>query len=378
MAEERETSVQVLKAFAPLDGMKRENLAALAKKITVRTLNSGRLMFDQGDTDKRTFWLVSGTLEISESERTVATLRGGTPETRNPLYPQLPRRVSARARGDVTYLSIDSDLLDVMITWDQTGTYEVAELQAQLQNAGSDDWMTTLLQTKAFHRIPPANIQAIFQRLQRVPTQAGEVIIKQGGEGDYFYIIVSGKCAVSRETPLKQEGIRLAELGVGDTFGEEALIAEAKRNATITMLSDGVLMRLKKEDFRELMNEPLLQWVSREQASEIVAKGGRWLDVRLPSEHQTLAIEGALNIPLYLIRLKLSTLDPALSYVVYCDTGRRSSAAAYLMVERGFDAYVLTGGLSDGNTAAARTPAAPPKAAATPKAPALPKPPGGK
>jgi CRP-like cAMP-binding protein len=368
MADERETSVQVLKAFAPLDGMKRENLAALAKKITVRTLNSGRLMFDQGDTDKRTFWLITGTLEIGEGERIVATLRGGTPEARNPLYPQLPRRVSARARGDVTYLSIDSDLLDVMITWDQTGTYEVAELQAQLQNVGSDDWMTTLLQTKAFHRIPPANIQAIFQRLQRIPAKAGEVIIKQGGEGDYFYIIVSGKCAVSRETPLKQEGIRLAELGVGDTFGEEALIAEAKRNATITMITDGVLMRLKKEDFRELMNEPLLQWVSREEASEIVAKGGRWLDVRLPSEHQTLAIEGALNIPLYLIRLKLSTLDPATPYVVYCDTGRRSSAAAYLMVERGFDAYVLTGGLSNGSTPAAQ-PAAPVEAAPAPKTP---------
>ena len=371
MAEERESNVQQLKAFAPLDGLKRENLAALAKKITLRTLNSGRLMFDEGDTDKRTFWLVSGTLDISEGERQVGMLRGATPEARNPVFPQLPRRVSARARGEVTYLSIDSDLLDVMITWDQTGTYEVSELQEHLQNAGSDDWMTTLLQTKAFHRIPPANIQAIFQRLQRVPTKAADVIIKQGGEGDYFYIIVSGKCAVSRETPLRQEGIKLAELGVGDTFGEEALIAEAKRNATVTMVTDGVLMRLNKQDFRELMNEPLLQWVSRERATEIVAGGGRWLDVRLPSEHQTLAIEGALNIPLYLIRLKLSTLDKEVPYVVYCDTGRRSSAAAYLLVERGFDAYVLTGGLSNGASAASGARAAPKPAAQA-------KPPGAK
>src|SRR5579871_3506697 len=349
MAEERETTVQVLKAFAPLDGMKRENLAALAKKITLRTLNSGRLLFDQGDTAKRTFWLVTGTLEIVQGEQQVGTLRGGTPEARNPLYPQLPRPVSVRARGDVTYLSIDSDLLDVMITWDQTGTYEVGELQAQLQSAGSDDWMTTLLQTKAFHRIPPANIQAIFQRLQRVPVKASDVIIKQGGEGDYFYIIVSGKCSVSRETPLRKEGIKLAELNVGDTFGEEALIAEAKRNATVTMLTDGVLMRLNKQDFRELMNEPLLQWVNYEKAREIIDKqGGRWLDVRLPSEHQNLAIEGSLNIPLYFIRLKLSALDRKTPYVVYCDTGRRSSAAAYILVERGFNAYVLKGGLTSG------------------------------
>jgi rhodanese-related sulfurtransferase len=208
--------------------------------------------------------------------------------------------------------------------------------------------MTTLLQTNAFHRIPPANIQAIFQRLQRVPCRTGEVVIKQGDEGDYFYIIVQGKCAVTRETPLSREGIKLAELNVGDTFGEEALIAEAKRNATVTMLTDGVLMRLNKQDFRELMNAPLLQWVNPEQARKITERGGRWLDVRLPSEHQNLGIEGALNVPLYLIRLKLSTLDRTKPYIVYCDTGRRSSAAAYILVERGFDAYVLTGGLGNG------------------------------
>ncbi|MGH8317007.1 MAG: cyclic nucleotide-binding domain-containing protein [Steroidobacteraceae bacterium] len=345
MPEEREASVQLLKTFTPLDGLKRDNLAALAKKVVVRTMPAGRALFKEGDTEKRTVWLVSGMVEVKEGERTIAMIRGGTPEARTPLYPQFPRPVTARAVDEISYLSIDSELLDVMITWDQTGTYEVAELQA-LEGAGSDDWMTTLLSTKAFHRIPPANIQAIFMRLQRVPYRAGDVVIKQGDEGDFFYVIVSGKCIVTRETPLNKEGIKLAELGVGDTFGEEALIAEAKRNATITMSADGVLMRLNKQDFRELMNEPLLQWVSYERAREIVARGGRWLDVRLPSEHQNLSIEGSLNIPLYFIRLKLTTLDPKVPYVVYCDTGRRSSAAAYILVERGFDAYVLTGGLT--------------------------------
>ena len=348
MVEEREASVQLLKTLAPLDGLKRDNLAALAKKVAIRKLSAGRALFKEGDTDKRTIWLVNGMLEVSENGRTVAMIRGGTREARTPLYPQTPRRVTARATEEISYLSIDSELLDVMITWDQTGTYEVSELQSQLEGqGGGDDWMTTLLQTKAFHRIPPANIQAIFMRLERLPCKTGEVIIKQGDEGDYFYIIVSGKCIVTRETPLNRDGIKLAELGVGDTFGEEALIAEAKRNATVTMTSDGVLMRLNKQDFRELMNEPLLQWVSKDQAQDILAKGGRWLDVRLPSEHQNLSIDGSLNIPLYFIRLKLSALDRNIPYVVYCDTGRRSSAAAYILVERGFDAYVLTGGLTN-------------------------------
>ena len=354
MPEEQAASVQLLRSFAPLDGMKRENLAALAKKVTVRTLSAGRALFSAGDSDKRTIWLVSGVLEVNDGERNVGLLRSGTPEARNPLFPGLPRRVTLRAVDDISYLAIDSELLDVMITWDQTGTYEVAELQS-LEGATSDDWMTTLLSTKAFHRIPPANIQAIFMRLQRVPYRAGDVVIKQGDEGDFFYVIVSGKCVVTRETPLNKEGIKLAELSVGDTFGEEALIAEAKRNATVAMLADGVLMRLNKQDFRELMNEPLLQWVSYERAREIIARGGRWLDVRLPSEHQNLSIEGSLNIPLYFIRLKLTTLDRKVPYVVYCDTGRRSSAAAYILVERGFDAYVLTGGLTHSGIALRRS-----------------------
>jgi CRP-like cAMP-binding protein len=335
MQEEREASVQLLKTFAPLDGLKRDNLAALAKKVSVRTLAAGRTLFKEGDTDKRTVWLVAGMVEIREADRTIAMIRGGTPEARNPLYPKTPRTVTARAVEEISYLSIDSELLDVMITWDQTGTYEVAELQAQLDGTGSDDWMTTLLQTNPF--------------------RAGEVVIKQGDEGDYFYIIVNGKCVVTRETPLNREGIKLAELGVGDTFGEEALIAEAKRNATVTMLTDGVLMRLNKQDFRELMNEPLLQWVTYDKAREIIEKGGRWLDVRLPSEHQNLAIEGSLNIPLYFIRLKLSALDRNTPYVVYCDTGRRSSAAAFILVERGFDAYVLQGGLTNSSIALRRS-----------------------
>ncbi|HUI62696.1 MAG TPA: rhodanese-like domain-containing protein, partial [Steroidobacteraceae bacterium] len=67
------------------------------------------------------------------------------------------------------------------------------------------------------------------------------------------------------------------------------------------------------------------------------------------------AIEDAINIPLYFIRLKLSALDRNIPYVVYCDTGRRSSAAAFILVERGFDAYVLTGGLTNSSVALRRS-----------------------
>ncbi len=344
--EEKAVDLDQLMQFSPLDGLKAENLHALAKKTSMRELPAGRLLFREGDTDKKTYFLVAGAVELRANEKVVAVVRGSTPEARNPLAPSQPRRFTARAIETIEYISIDSDLLDVMLTWDQTGSYEVSELKGGDGGSSADDWMTTLLQTKAFHRIPPANIQAVFMRLQRVTYKTGEVVIKQGDEGDYFYVIVKGRCAVTRETPLNKEGIKLAELGVGDTFGEEALISEAKRNATVTMLADGALMRLGKQDFTTLLNEPMLQWVDFAEGAEIVREGGKWLDVRLPSEFQNFRVPDAMNIPLYFIRLKLNALDRNIRYVVCCDTGRRSSAAAYILSERGYEAYVLTGGLS--------------------------------
>ncbi len=344
--DEKAVEIDQLMQFSPLDGLKAENLHALAKKTSMRELPAGRLLFREGDSDKKTYFLVAGAVELRTNDKVVTMVRGSTPEARNPLAPSQPRRFTARAVETIEYISIDSDLLDVMLTWDQTGSYEVSELKGGEAAQHSDDWMTTLLQTKAFHRIPPANIQAVFMRLQRVTYKPGEVIIKQGDEGDYFYVIVRGRCTVTRETPLNKEGIKLAELGVGDTFGEEALISEAKRNATVTMLQEGALMRLGKQDFTTLLNEPMLQWVDFADGAEIVREGGKWLDVRLPSEFQNFRVPDAMNIPLYFIRLKLNALDRNIRYVVCCDTGRRSSAAAYILSERGYEAYVLTGGLS--------------------------------
>jgi rhodanese-related sulfurtransferase len=112
------------------------------------------------------------------------------------------------------------------------------------------------------------------------------------------------------------------------------------------MLTEGTLMRLGKVDFQTLLNEPMLDWVDLARAKEIVAAGGKWLDVRLPSEFENYHVEDALSIPLYFIRLKLKTLDRETPYVVCCDTGRRSSAGAYILSERGFQAYVLRDGLA--------------------------------
>lgn len=336
--------IEVLRSFTPLDSLKRENLAALAKKTTLRKLSPGKLLFRKGDKEKRTFYLVSGTVSFGDDGKGQKIV-GGSEEAKSALAPMLPRHFNARTVDKIEYVSIDSDLLDVMLTWDQTGAYEVNDLTSGSEPT-SADWMTTLLATKAFHRIPAGNIQAIFMRMQLVEFNKDDVVIQQGEKGDFFYAVTSGSCLVTRETPLNKEGIKLAELRKGDTFGEEALISDAPRNATVTMLTDGSVMRLSKDDFNTLMNEPMLEWVDYTEAKAIVEGGGRWLDVRLPSEFEAHHEPNAINIPLYFMRLKINSLDKNMKYVLCCDTGARSSAGAFILSEKDFNTYVLRGGLN--------------------------------
>jgi rhodanese-related sulfurtransferase len=182
-------------------------------------------------------------------------------------------------------------------------------------------------------------------KMEPVHCYSGEAIIKQGDEGDRFFIIREGTCKVTRKTRKNPEGMVLAKLGVGDNFGEEALISGGKRNATVEMITDGMLMSLSKDDFLELMNEPLLHWVSFNDAKARARDGAVWLDVRLPAEYQSRHIIGSVNLPLPLLRVKLDKLDRNKTYIACCDTGRRSSTAAYLLTQNNINAYVLENGL---------------------------------
>src|ERR1700727_3041647 len=99
--DERPLDLAVLRTFSPLDGLKAENLHALARKTHIRELAAGRVLFKEGDTDKRTFYLVAGSVELPGEDRAIGTLRAGTAEARAAIAPGLPRKFTARAAVDI-------------------------------------------------------------------------------------------------------------------------------------------------------------------------------------------------------------------------------------------------------------------------------------
>lgn len=330
--------------FQPINALSPDNLQKLLKTLKLQNYPAGSTVFSRGDTVNTQYYLVKGEIDLVGDSGILKTIKAGSSDAFNCIAHILPRTVSARTKSDSVILKVDGELVDVMLTWDQTGSFQTSEFEAS-NNIGGDDWMSRILQTEAFMRIPPANIQAIFLRMESIPVKAGQHIISEGEDGDYFYIIKKGRCLVTRTMPNQTKAIKLADLHDGDMFGEEALISENKRNASVTMLTDGMLNRLSKENFLELLNEPMLNWINYPEAQAMIDQGAKWLDVRLPAEHDAEAISDSIAIPLIFLRMKISSLDQNTPYVVYCDTGRRSSAASFLLNERGFDTYILNDGL---------------------------------
>ncbi len=332
--------------YVPLNALRPDSQRELVKKTSIGQARTGDYLFKIGEQAKAAIYVMSGDVALEDaSGKQLGKISGGTPESFHRLAHQSPRKVSARCLNEVRYMAVDASLLDVMLTWDQTGTFEVGELSAGGDDAEGGDWMGKLLQMRTFQMVPPSNLQAMFMRMTEVKVEPGNVVVRQGDDGDFFYVIMEGRCIVTREQP-HQKPVKLAELEHGSCFGEEALISESKRNATITMLTRGKLMRLSKDDFRQLLNDPLARKLSFADAQKMVTSGkAKWLDVRLPSEYQNYSLPGSINLPLYLMRMKLNTLDPKMAYIACCDTGRRSSVAVFVLTQKGYEAYVLDKGI---------------------------------
>lgn len=97
--------------------------------------------------------------------------------------------------------------------------------------------------TAIFGSLGIASLERVARNLTPLDMQAGAVVIREGDPGDRFYLIAQGSVDVSRG------GAVLARLGVGDFFGEIALLRDVPRTATVTATSTTSLRALDRGHF---------------------------------------------------------------------------------------------------------------------------------
>ena len=342
-------SPERLSCLKPIQGLSSARLKELAELCEQRSFALGSDPLPALAGKAQFVYLLAGELKADMPDGSMRLLVGGCDEALWPLGYMTAMPVSSKAVTDVLMLSLDFELLDLMMTWDglsaaadKPGSGAAAEAGASWDTLGGA-FSARLLSGSGLAQLPPAHIHSLLQRFERFPVRQGQVVIREGDTGDYFYLIDSGRCEVSRR--VGGADMLLAELKAGDSFGEEALLSDARRNASVTMRTDGVLLRLAKPDFVALLQAPLLHTVDRGAAEARVANGALWLDVRYPAEFAEDGLPGAINLPLSEMRNAFDLLDKAREYIVYCQSGRRSSAAAFLLAQHGFKAFWLQDGL---------------------------------
>ncbi len=340
----------LLKNIHPLNTLSPKGLQTLSKGMQTRQFKSGSFIFRIGESVYDTLYVLEGKVELLGGDgKLKLTLGIDKSKGLHPFPHEVPSRYDARASGDVKLLQVDSQLLSSVLSWDQPSGIEVGRLDASEEPAA--DWMSNFLATRGFSRVPPAKLQTVFVKMQSVDVKAGDIVIKQGTAGDCFFVIARGKVVVEREAANLPQPVKLAEFGPGSCFGEDALISGSERNATVRMLTDGKLMKLEKPDFIALLKAPLIPEVSFQQAKDMVAKGGQWVDVRMPNEVNNDRVDGSLNIPFPILRTRLTTLPEGKPYVVFCKDGRNSSTGTFLLSKQGLEAYLLRGGIDNATKA---------------------------
>ncbi len=336
-----------LRSCVPLNSLSQESFQRLCGEVSVEHIPTGTRLFSIGDEDSSSIYLISGGLELLSSDGGKSTIQAGKDNARYALANLKPRRYNGIVRDPAQVVRIETNLVDKLMVWESTsrdsGGLVVDEFDT---DSGDNDWVMRLLQKRVFLDLPAAHVQEVLNRMQELIVRDNDTIIRQGDPGDYYYVIREGRCRVLRSVPGATAPQVLAELSVGDSFGEEALVSRNPRNATVAMLTPGRLMRLAGKDFVELLEQPVLRWVSPKEAAQSVKEGALLLDVRTEQEHTHNKIRGSINIPLQRLREGTGKLLPNARYICYCDTQVRSSAAVFLLRERGYDASVLRGGLA--------------------------------
>jgi len=330
-----------LNNLVPLNSLNPESLDELVAQSTIKRLPPGRHLFNQGDTDNMTVYLLSGQLALITEGVPAITIKAGTSDALNPIANQQPRSSTALARTCVTTLTIENRLLNKFFPCDD----DPEKASDDIDTALKEDRIKQALEIPLFSHLPLPHKQVLIHRFEEIKAHEGDVIVQKGTDGKYFYLITEGRCCITETLEHNGTPADQPELTVGSGFGEAALITNSPYKYTVTMLEDGRLLALSRGEFMTLLVRPLIKQIPYQQVLNIDNDSVSLLDLRTPMAFRKSHLKGSVNFPFSVFKDTISILDKNREYIICSDSHQRSIITAFLLLKQGLNVKILDQGI---------------------------------
>ena len=271
---------QLLKQVPLFEKVSVSELRGIHQNSTLRTYAANEMILANGNVQRSLFVILQGSVKIFGKDKDRRPMHLATLETGNSfgefaLFGKVDPNLSVVAERPSALLEISREMV-----------LKLAKTRPQVTQSLKDLFKQRILDTALarvplFSQLAPQDRKAVVARFTPVKAKKGVTIMREGTPGDCMYFLVSGKVGVfaslidadeNGTVTLPDEPLLLATLKSGDFFGEQAIVNDEPRSATVVALEDVGLLRLVKRDFKEVIQQH--PWI--ESALQIEAYENRF------------------------------------------------------------------------------------------------------
>ncbi|OMJ92780.1 hypothetical protein SteCoe_4414 [Stentor coeruleus] len=214
-----------------------ENRAMIIDRMRHYALNPKEIVFEQEQTGNTFFIVITGKLEIIVNGKKVNTLSERDSFGELALLHNTPRSATVLTLEKTTLWGLDRKSFRTAV--------ETVNAQNYTENR------QFIESVPLFQILTNSQKDALVGSLSTLKFRANEKVVCEGDPGDLFYLIKDGTVSCT------QRGKELRQMFKGDFFGEQALLYNSVRTATITALTDLKCVAIGRERLTKVLGSQL-------------------------------------------------------------------------------------------------------------------------
>lgn len=272
--ETAEEVIYALKQIPLFAKLSVSELRGLYTYSLLHHLSVGDPIITGGNQRRSLFAILEGRIKVLGKDKEhqdvlLVTLNAGTSFGEFALFGRIDPNVSVIAEEPCRILEIPRE---IVLKLAKTRSAIIESLKTLFRHRMLEN---ALARVPLFSQLNPENRRKIVKYFKPVRAKHGTILMREGEPGNRMYFITAGEVGVYTSLTEAEEGgipdtdsdqLLLATLKIGDFFGEQALIANNPRSATVIALTDVALLQFSKSDLEAVIKE--YPWIESEMQVE--------------------------------------------------------------------------------------------------------------